>query len=681
MGIEIPGEVAWLVPIVVGRSWPEGDETALRRMADAYRTAARGVRSVIDQADTAASAVVGSQEGVAARRFEEHWGEYTAGDDARLPALQRACEELAETCERAALEVEHAKLAIIAALLALAVEISALVAAAFGTFGVSTAGIPVAQQAARATVQDTFRRLVTAMLRDVAVPDGVDIAARTGRVEGSPVGGSPVEGSTVTGGVLTKGKHPGQLPGTTSGQAVNAPDVVTTSAAAVSSAPVSSTPAAPVPGATRDVPPQPVITAPPGGSTGQSPTRPGNDTTTTSHAPPAPRETAGRSTGVAAAPEAHRNGPVGGGGTGAVPTPTRPGTTPRTSGGSSISGRLGGPPGTGSPGGRSTSPGGPESRAGSRSGSVPGVTAGPTSGVLPGAGQGNGGAPPPGRSPGAGGPTTSGPAAGGAVSTGGAGLLPATAVAAGGRGPSAGGRAARAKPERDDESRDTDTDPAEEPADDPAGDPADDTLTGVPAEPFRETTPAPPNPVATRTWPAEPLSHKEIPGSTPPRLVELPAGTVLERSGSPEGDVMSPLRSDNAKNPHVYVLTTPIRVTADRPGGTPGFRPVPTPALVDPATGGVSVRRLLDLGVLREATAPPTTDRPDCTPEATWRRMERDRSNFVRAGGTVEIIDTFTRCDPPRHPHAYRTRWRVTLADGTTEIYVRSYPDEPTAAR
>ncbi|MBB5954980.1 hypothetical protein FHS29_001550 [Saccharothrix tamanrassetensis] len=73
--------------------------------------------------------------------------------------------------------------------------------------------------------------------------------------------------------------------------------------------------------------------------------------------------------------------------------------------------------------------------------------------------------------------------------------------------------------------------------------------------------------------------------------------------------------------------------------------------------------------------------RPAFVSAETWHRMERDRSKFIRAGGTVEIIDTFALRDPlQRHPHTYQTRWRVTLADGTTEIYVRSYPNEHNAA-
>ncbi|MFE9744960.1 glycohydrolase toxin TNT-related protein [Saccharothrix saharensis] len=74
-------------------------------------------------------------------------------------------------------------------------------------------------------------------------------------------------------------------------------------------------------------------------------------------------------------------------------------------------------------------------------------------------------------------------------------------------------------------------------------------------------------------------------------------------------------------------------------------------------------------------------ERPAFVTAETWHRMERDRAKFMKSGGTVEMIDTFALRDPlQRHPHTYQTRWRVTLADGTTGIYVRSYPNEHNAA-
>jgi hypothetical protein len=43
MTIQIPEAVQWLVPIVVGADWPEGDEDALRRLAQAWEQAAAAI--------------------------------------------------------------------------------------------------------------------------------------------------------------------------------------------------------------------------------------------------------------------------------------------------------------------------------------------------------------------------------------------------------------------------------------------------------------------------------------------------------------------------------------------------------------------------------------------------------------------------------------------------------------
>ncbi|MGW4111947.1 WXG100-like domain-containing protein [Actinosynnema sp. NPDC004786] len=463
MGIEIPGEVTWLFPIVVGQSWPEGDETALRRMADAYRAAAQGVQAVIDEGNGAASTVLASQTGEAAQRFEEYWRKFTEGDGSYLPKLREICEQLADSCDNTALEVEYTKLSIIASLVALAIEIAALVAAAFGTFGASTAGIPIAQQATRLVVQFTFRQLVIAILREVAVSVGIDAAiqavqvARGDReswdwgktteaavsgvvsgVVGGVSGGLKFEGGGLAGQVaagVTRGAVEGAVStvGTAAalGQDISARDVLMgASAGAVSGgvggakdgisveapridpgAPVGAPPhVGPVPGAV----PGGVPGGSPGGSPGGPPVsrdglnRPAGATAASSvAAPPAPGPRVG------AVPSVGGDSPAGGSPGGSL------------TGGSSTPPVVGGAP-AGAPGGRSGAsvPTAPVAAAGpsigSRLGSVPGpATPGVPGGAVPGgavpggAVQGRaipGSAVPGGSTPG--GPTPGGSAAG-----------------------------------------------------------------------------------------------------------------------------------------------------------------------------------------------------------------------------------------------------------------------------
>ncbi|HWO58735.1 MAG TPA: glycohydrolase toxin TNT-related protein, partial [Umezawaea sp.] len=109
-------------------------------------------------------------------------------------------------------------------------------------------------------------------------------------------------------------------------------------------------------------------------------------------------------------------------------------------------------------------------------------------------------------------------------------------------------------------------------------------------------------------------------------VVELPAGTVLDRFGSPQGDFLSPLRPDGqpygfgerailpdsmGKGYHVYVLDRPMLVELatvapafDQPGGARQLQPVFDPSLAD-ASGRVNLDSLRQAGVLHEVPSPP----------------------------------------------------------------------------
>ncbi|MFD9705314.1 hypothetical protein [Lentzea sp. NPDC059081] len=175
MGIEIPGAVQWLTPIVVGASWPEGDETKLRAMRDAWEAAAKSVGDVLNDGNSASSAALGCMSGQTAEKFKEYWQKYSEGD-AYLVTLQQICTDLASGCDNAALGIEYTKLSIIAALIILAAQIAAMIASAVATFGASTAGVPIAQAATRITVQMLFQQLLKQIVINLAINVGVDAA-------------------------------------------------------------------------------------------------------------------------------------------------------------------------------------------------------------------------------------------------------------------------------------------------------------------------------------------------------------------------------------------------------------------------------------------------------------------------------------------------------------------------
>jgi uncharacterized protein YukE len=158
--MEMPGAVAWLLPIVVGESWPEGDEDKLRALRDAWHVASKSITPVAEIGSKAASEVVANWTGDSATAFAEQWKKFTDGDEAYFKSLADAAQALGDSCDQTALDIEYTKYMIIISLVILAAQIVAMIAAAAPSFGTSTAGIVPAQVATRMTVQMLFRELL-----------------------------------------------------------------------------------------------------------------------------------------------------------------------------------------------------------------------------------------------------------------------------------------------------------------------------------------------------------------------------------------------------------------------------------------------------------------------------------------------------------------------------------------
>lgn len=193
MGLEFPEEVKWLLPIVVGSSWPEGDEDKLRALADAWRQAGEGIDEVLASANQGAQTAKSSMEGETQQAFAELWAKIGEGGEAALAKLREACNNNGESCDNTALEIEHTKLTIIFSLIALAIQIAIMIASAFVSFGASTAGIVPAQMLTRTAVQMIFRQLITSILRNVAIELGTSLAIE-GVVQGIQIASGERDG-------------------------------------------------------------------------------------------------------------------------------------------------------------------------------------------------------------------------------------------------------------------------------------------------------------------------------------------------------------------------------------------------------------------------------------------------------------------------------------------------------
>jgi hypothetical protein len=192
VGLDIPAEVRWL-SWIIEPDWPEGDETAMRRCAGAWRAAAAGVTELIPDLQGDAAGVLRSVQGAAADEFERHWKTFIAADPRHLPRLAERCERLAGQLDRGASDIEYAKYLLVALVIGTATDIAELTArSAAGAPGAAAAGIPAIEAAARVTSRAIFQHLLTAVTRGAAVSllqtAGFDVLLRAIQVA---AGGAP----------------------------------------------------------------------------------------------------------------------------------------------------------------------------------------------------------------------------------------------------------------------------------------------------------------------------------------------------------------------------------------------------------------------------------------------------------------------------------------------------------
>ena len=165
MGIEIPDELQWVAKWVVGAGdWPEADETAIRRIADAWNGMATALEESSGDANhTMQAALTALHSGESHTALSAHWDMVGGKDDAALPKLIEHCRWLADQADDGALDIEHTKLAIITAMVLLAAElVVAGVTAWTGVGAVAGAAARVATQAGiRIAIQMLIKRLAT----------------------------------------------------------------------------------------------------------------------------------------------------------------------------------------------------------------------------------------------------------------------------------------------------------------------------------------------------------------------------------------------------------------------------------------------------------------------------------------------------------------------------------------
>ncbi|WP_040794508.1 WXG100-like domain-containing protein, partial [Nocardia higoensis] len=121
---ELPGYLRWL-EWVAGSDWPAGEPEGMWGIADDWRTAAEGLRAILDDIDAAkAASIAAYPQGEGIEKMTEVFDDLRSGDQS-LEALAKYFDGMAESADAVGTEMEYAQLMMISSLALLAIEIAA----------------------------------------------------------------------------------------------------------------------------------------------------------------------------------------------------------------------------------------------------------------------------------------------------------------------------------------------------------------------------------------------------------------------------------------------------------------------------------------------------------------------------------------------------------------------------
>jgi hypothetical protein len=132
---DVPPEIEYLLLIVCGNEWPDGDIGQLRSDADAWRSVSESLSGVQQEASSYARLAEEGWSGAAGEAFSTYWNSLTGGSQSFIPLLAQVCGELADSLDEAADQIETVRIDIVASVMILAAELAWDAAMAFCTAG------------------------------------------------------------------------------------------------------------------------------------------------------------------------------------------------------------------------------------------------------------------------------------------------------------------------------------------------------------------------------------------------------------------------------------------------------------------------------------------------------------------------------------------------------------------
>ncbi|GIH18850.1 WXG100-like domain-containing protein [Rugosimonospora africana] len=166
----IPPEWPLVYPIVVGQNWPQADEDAVRRCAQAWTDALAGLVAISGSGGQATQNVHYSVQAISTDEFDNYWKQYTAGDDSAVGQLAQQCQMLAEELLSFAEQTEFTKISIDIQIIILMIQLAWELLIAPATGGLSMGAAFASMFVAREVVEGLLFKLLDAVIMAV-LPD------------------------------------------------------------------------------------------------------------------------------------------------------------------------------------------------------------------------------------------------------------------------------------------------------------------------------------------------------------------------------------------------------------------------------------------------------------------------------------------------------------------------------
>lgn len=172
---ECPDWAKGLLEFAVGVDWPEGDEAAMRHLADEWYEAARQLPPLLEDADVAtleAVAAFGGPDAQVAAAMLALWRKIGEGPEAALSTVAAVMGMFGEAVGAGANEIEGVKIEFYIELLILLIELLILAATAAVTFGGSAAAAGPAVMVTRFAISQLLKRAAKELAEN-AVKKGI----------------------------------------------------------------------------------------------------------------------------------------------------------------------------------------------------------------------------------------------------------------------------------------------------------------------------------------------------------------------------------------------------------------------------------------------------------------------------------------------------------------------------